>query len=110
MVIEKAPTHRQATNRSAKQQINNNNVGRWSKICRPINVKETNSQGGWAGNRRIAIYVLYHYYDEINTYGHPNREVLYRLQNHGITVYRTDLSGAVGVDIRKSDLKVDTMI
>ena len=32
-----------------------------------------------------------------NTYGHPGREVLQRLEKRGIPVYRTDQDGAVGI-------------
>lgn len=44
-----------------------------------------------------------------NMYGHPNQETLDKLAARGIRTYRTDLNGAVGIDIRKSGLKVDTM-
>ena len=36
-----------------------------------------------------------------NNYGHPSEEVLKRLEERGITVLRNDLSGAVGLDIRR---------
>lgn len=44
-----------------------------------------------------------------NMYGHPHRETLDKLSARGIKTYRTDLNGAVGIDIRKSGVKVDTM-
>ena len=44
-----------------------------------------------------------------NMYGHPNQETLDKLNAHGITTYRTDLNGAVGIDIHKTGIKVDTM-
>ena len=55
-----------------------------------------------------------------NTYGHPNQETLDKLSARGITTYRTDLNGAIGVDIRGTvlmgilctggqSLKIDTM-
>lgn len=44
-----------------------------------------------------------------NMYGHPNQETLYKLAARGIKTYRTDLNGAIGIDIRKSEVKVDTM-
>ena len=44
-----------------------------------------------------------------NSYGHPHQETLDKLATRGIKTYRTDLNGAVGIDIRKSGLKVETM-
>ena len=34
-----------------------------------------------------------------NGYGHPTDEVLYRLADHGVTVYRTDLDGTVTLSL-----------
>ena len=42
-----------------------------------------------------------------NFYGHPHKQTLERLEERGIKVFRTDLSGAVGIDIRGSSLSVD---
>jgi competence protein ComEC len=42
-----------------------------------------------------------------NFYGHPHRQTLDRLEERGIRVFRTDISGAVGIDIRKDRLLVD---
>ena len=42
-----------------------------------------------------------------NFYGHPHKQTLDRLKEHGIRVFRTDLSGAVGIDIHGSRLSVD---
>lgn len=36
-----------------------------------------------------------------NRYGHPSKEVLSRLRNHGIIVFRTDQNGAIGAVIGK---------
>lgn len=42
-----------------------------------------------------------------NFYGHPHKQTLDRLKERGIGVFRTDLSGAVGIDIHGSRLSVD---
>jgi competence protein ComEC len=44
-----------------------------------------------------------------NIYGHPHAQTLGRLEERGIAVYRTDLNGAVGIDIRRNKVKVDVM-
>jgi len=44
-----------------------------------------------------------------NIYGHPHSQTLDRLEERGIAVYRTDINGAVGMDIRKNKVKVDVM-
>ncbi len=44
-----------------------------------------------------------------NTYGHPNQQTLDRLNARSITTYRTDLNAAIGIDIRRQHLKVDTI-
>ena len=44
-----------------------------------------------------------------NIYGHPHSQTLERLEKRGIAVYRTDINGAVGIDIRRNSLKVDVM-
>jgi len=43
-----------------------------------------------------------------NSYGHPHREVMERLQAMGVTVYRTDLNGAVVVTSDGDSLSVQT--
>ena len=42
-----------------------------------------------------------------NFYGHPHQQTLERLEKRGIKVYRTDISGAIGIDIQGSRLSVD---
>ena len=42
-----------------------------------------------------------------NFYGHPHAQTLERLEKRGIKVCRTDLDGAVGVDIRHGRIYVD---
>ena len=42
-----------------------------------------------------------------NFYGHPHKQTLERLEERGITFFRTDLSGAIGIDIFGSRLNVD---
>ena len=44
-----------------------------------------------------------------NLYGHPHRQTLERLEERGIKVFRTDKSGAIGIDIKKNGIIVDTM-
>jgi len=43
-----------------------------------------------------------------NSYGHPNRDVLNRLADHGATVYRTDLDGLVSIRTDGRRFFVDT--
>jgi competence protein ComEC len=42
-----------------------------------------------------------------NFYGHPHRQTLDRLEERGIKVFRTDISGAVGINIRRTGISVD---
>lgn len=42
-----------------------------------------------------------------NFYGHPHQQTLERLEKRKIKIFRTDLSGAVGIDIHGSRLSVD---
>jgi competence protein ComEC len=42
-----------------------------------------------------------------NFYGHPHMQTLERLESRGIRTFRTDLSGAVGIDIHGSRISVD---
>ena len=42
-----------------------------------------------------------------NFYGHPHKQTLERLEERGIKVLRTDISGAVGIDIHGSRLSAD---
>ena len=45
-----------------------------------------------------------------NFYGHPHQQTIDRLEARGIPVYRTDLNGAAGIDIRGEKIRtVDTM-
>lgn len=46
-----------------------------------------------------------------NKYGHPNRDVVARLENCGAKVFRTDLSGEVMLEINsKSQIKMNTWL
>lgn len=42
-----------------------------------------------------------------NLYGHPHDQTLDRLAERGIKVFRTDINGAAGIDIRHKGIKVD---
>ncbi len=42
-----------------------------------------------------------------NFYGHPHQQTLDRLEERGIKVFRTDISGAVGIDIHGTRISVD---
>ena len=42
-----------------------------------------------------------------NLYGHPHKQTLERLEKRGIKVFRTDLNGAVGLDIKNGRIMVD---
>lgn len=44
-----------------------------------------------------------------NMYGHPHQETLDKLGERGIEVFRTDLDGAVGIDIGRHGITVDTI-
>lgn len=45
-----------------------------------------------------------------NFYGHPHQQTIDRLEERGIPIYRTDLNGAVGIDLRRGKIHlVDTM-
>ena len=45
-----------------------------------------------------------------NFYGHPHQQTIDRLEERGIPIYRTDMNGAVGIDIRRGKIHlVDTM-
>nr|WP_315022246.1 DNA internalization-related competence protein ComEC/Rec2 [uncultured Aminipila sp.] len=46
-----------------------------------------------------------------NTYGHPDKKTLERIENAGAFVYRNDIQGAVGVEIKKDGkVQIRTMI
>ena len=42
-----------------------------------------------------------------NFYGHPHKQTLDRLEERGIQTFRTDLSGAVGIDTHGSRISID---
>ncbi|MBR4091639.1 MAG: MBL fold metallo-hydrolase, partial [Mogibacterium sp.] len=42
-----------------------------------------------------------------NFYGHPHKQTLDRLEKRGIQIFRTDLSGAVGIDIHGDRISVE---
>lgn len=44
-----------------------------------------------------------------NLYGHPHDQTLDRLAERGIKVFRTDINGAAGIDIRHKGIKVDVI-
>ena len=58
-----------------------------------------------AVNPKIAIISV----GRNNMYGHPHQETLDKLNARGIKTFRTDLNGAVGVDITRSGIRMDTM-
>ncbi|MBQ6583483.1 MAG: ComEC/Rec2 family competence protein, partial [Mogibacterium sp.] len=47
---------------------------------------------------------------ENNFYGHPAADTRARLEERGIPVYRTDLGGAIGLEIHGRRMKIDRMI
>ena len=42
-----------------------------------------------------------------NIYGHPHAQTLERLEERGITVMRTDIHGAIGLEFRRGRLSID---
>ena len=54
---------------------------------------------------------MYQFHVTMNMYGHPTPEVLQRLAIREIPVYRNDLQGAVGMEIKDGKVeKVRTML
>lgn len=45
-----------------------------------------------------------------NIYGHPAKDTVKRLKKYGVKVYRNDLHGAIGIDIKQEKFRVDRMI
>ena len=43
-----------------------------------------------------------------NSYGHPHKEVIQRLENAGITIYRTDLNGNIVIKSDGSAIQIST--
>ncbi len=43
-----------------------------------------------------------------NRYGHPHKEVLERLKNHSITIYRTDINGTIIAEVNGNTLSFST--
>lgn len=56
-----------------------------------------------AASPRIAVIQV----GRNNFYGHPHQQTLERLIERGIKVYRTDLNGAIGIDIHLKNMSVD---
>lgn len=44
-----------------------------------------------------------------NRFGHPHPEVLDHLEQHSISIYRTDLHGAVRLSLRQGRTKIETV-
>ncbi|MBR3696932.1 MAG: hypothetical protein IKM97_01465 [Clostridia bacterium] len=48
---------------------------------------------------------------ENNSFGHPNQEVIQRLQEKGTKIYRTDEMGEITINInRKGEIKIKRML
>ena len=45
-----------------------------------------------------------------NNFGHPHEDVIEKLRENGIMVYRNDLDGAVLVDVKNGEFQVKTML
>lgn len=59
-----------------------------------------------AANPRIAVISA----GRNNSYGHPHKETLERLKNHGCRIYQTPLGGAVTVRVRGEQVRVESYI
>ncbi len=59
-----------------------------------------------AANPRIAVISA----GRNNSYGHPHKETLERLKNHGCRIYQTSLGGAVTVRVRGEQVRVESYI
>ena len=59
-------------------------------------------------SERVGAAVRHHFGGLENSYGHPHRDVLERLAQHGVTMYRTDVDGAVTIRTDGKRLRIET--
>ncbi|MDD2215584.1 MAG: DNA internalization-related competence protein ComEC/Rec2, partial [Eubacteriales bacterium] len=59
----------------------------------------------WAVKPKIAVIQV-----GKNNFGHPHPDVIEKLEKEDIMVYRTDLEGAILVDIKRGEVRVRTML
>ena len=47
---------------------------------------------------------------ENNKFGHPNKDVISKLENYGAKIYRTDNNGEISIKIDRKGIKINKMI